>query len=347
MLRIRIIVRMLTLQQLKMRQTGITATDVVSIVGENPWSSASSVYEDKFKTDAQLLEGNERMQDRELNGLVFEEALAQRYLLDLPKPAQIYAAAATYRATDCDWALATPDRFVFDGAPAETSQRVMDGGVADWLLECKLVGTRAAKGWDLDEAAAEVDQIPSYVYTQVQWQLRVLGYRRCDVAALLYGTTFRRFRVERDDGYIDAISEIAEDFWKQCVQARRPPPPDGTKEYSDFLSRRFPSVLTTAMIETPEGAVPLVQRFETYRRIEQEAKKEKDKAGQALQMLVGSAMGFEGPWGSVKCTSKRGRVDMQKLMKAQNLKEEALDAYRKPPDRALYVRVAKTKEEVF
>jgi len=338
---------MLSLAQLKMRQTGITATDIVKIVGENPWSSASSVYEDKFKSEQELLKGATDMEDRALNGQVFEAALAKRYLLDLPFPADIYESDLTFRATDCPWALATPDRFVFAGTPDETSPRIQRGDPADWLLECKLVGTRAAKGWDIDEAEAEIDQIPPYVYTQVQWQMRVLGYQRADVAALLYGTTFRRFRVERDEEYIATISEIASDFWNDCIVARRPPPPDGTEEYSRFLSRRFPSVLTSAMIETPSGAVELVRRYDTFRRMEKEARLEKDKAGQALQMLVGSALGFQGPWGSVKCTSKRGHVDMKAFLKAQGISEEVVEAFRKPPERSLYVRVAKTKEEVF
>ena len=45
---------MLSLQQRLMRQTGITATDIVTIAGENPWRSTASVYESKLASRAQI-----------------------------------------------------------------------------------------------------------------------------------------------------------------------------------------------------------------------------------------------------------------------------------------------------
>jgi putative phage-type endonuclease len=335
---------MLSLAQLKVRQTGITATDIVTIAGENPWSSPALVYESKFLSDAELTERmNAFPKDRERNGQVFEAALARRYVMDMPEPLTVVESAATYRASDCEWALATPDRFVFRGG--DHAARAKSGDVSDWLLECKLVGSRVADAWQLD-AEADAEAVPPYVYTQVQWQMRVLGYDRCDVATLLIGTTFKRFRILYDEPYVDALQQVADEFWQNNVLARRPPEPDGTDQYNEFLARRF-SNRVDAKIEAPEGAEALVRRWQGLRATEKQASKEKKKVLQTLSMMAGSSAGFDGPFGKVTTFSKKGRVDVNALAKGEGISPEVLDRYRGPAEQAVRVTAAKTDEEMF
>ncbi len=335
---------MLTLAQLQMRQTGITATDIGILAGENPYSSPAIVYEDKFRSEAELLE-KQTPNDSAINGHVFEPALAARYVMAMEEPLVIVASPDTYRATDCEWALATPDRFVFRGPDAV--KRGRQGGVADWLLECKLVGSRASYNWDLD-ALTDADRLPPYVYTQVQWQMRVLGYDRCDVAALLYGSTFKSFRIIRDDEYIDALQSIADAFWTNHILKRQPPQPDGTDAYTQFLARRFGTDRTTTMIEAPPGAQDLVQQHAVYRQIEKDTKRQIEKLRQTLHLLAGSSSGFEGPWGKVSITQRSGRVDWQALVEGEGITADVLERYREPNKPGMRVWARKqNKEEVF
>ena len=341
---------MLSLQQRLMRQTGITATDIVTIAGENPWRSTASVYESKLASRAQIekeaAEESKGPNDRMLNGQVFEAALAERYCIDLPAPVSVYLAPeVTYRAADCEWAIATPDRFVYIGERDTMNRRLSAGEPADWLLECKLVGNRIVKGWNIDEAASDVDadRIPPYVYTQVQWQMRVLDYDRCDVAALFYGSTLRRFTVARDDDYIAALHDIAEDFWFNNVCKRVPPEPDGSWEYARFLDRLHPRQ-NDALVDAPEGAEALAQRYEDLRTAEKEAKLEKQRIGQVLQTMVGANLGICGSWGYVKAFDRRGRVDMEALVKGLGLSQSVVEQYRSAPERQLYVKTSFKKE---
>jgi putative phage-type endonuclease len=336
---------MLSLAQLKMRQTGITATDIGVLSGENPYSSPVIVYEDKFQSEAQLIaKADEDPSDAALNGHVFEPALAERYVMDMAEPLVIVSSPDTYRATDCEWALATPDRFVFRGPDA--AERGKQGGVANWLLECKLVGTRASYNWDLD-ADTDADRLPPYVYTQVQWQMRVLGYDRCDVAALIYGTTFKKFHINRDDQYIESLQAIADAFWTNHVLKRVPPEPDGTPAYGGFLSRRFGPNRVDTQIEAPPEAEQLVRAYADCSRMEAESKEEKRRIRQTLHLLAGSSSGFEGPWGKVSCLQHKGKVSWAKLAKGEGIGSDVTERYRDEPYTSVFIRPAKKKEEVF
>lgn len=311
------------------------------LTGDNPYSSPAIVYERKFSTDEP-----EEPSNQAKSGSVFEEALAQRYALDYPGTLSIFSCDETFQAADCDWAVATPDRFVYECGGEEALQRVAESKPADWLLECKLVGGWAARNWS-EQGDEEADRIPSYVYTQVQWQLRVLGYQRCDVAALLFGTTFEPFKVYRDEPFIASLKEIAQDFWVNNVLARKPPSPDGTKAYSDFLARRFPHIHTQAKITAPPGAHELASLYEHQRRIIFDARKEQERLGQELMKMVGSSAGLQGPWGEVAWSQVKGRVDVKKLASSLGLPHSVVDGFRGPATRRLTVKIKNQAGKTF
>ena len=338
---------MLTFDQLKIRQTGITATDMAVIAGVQHFASAANVYESKFFSDEYLRQLVRKANNSEqaMNGHFFENAIAQRYAYDLPFQVAIAEHKKTFRSAENEWALATPDRFVYQGPEADL--RADQGDAADWLLECKLVGSRMAYDWANTSkyVMSELDRIPAYVYTQAQWQMKVLAYDRCDVAALIDGTSFFRFSIEKYDDYINSLTKIAEDFWNNNVLKRRPPDPDGTRNYTRFLQRRFPSATIGMLTEVPKGGIQLAQRYEEFRKKEKEAKLEKDKCGQALRIMVGSSAGFKGQWGVVKTYDKKGDLDFKAFIKNEGISEETIKKYRQPPSRLLYIKVKGNEHE--
>jgi putative phage-type endonuclease len=336
---------MLTIDQLKMRQTGITATDITVIAGLSHFASVATVYESKFHDEEYLrrLVMKSSMTQQALNGHFFENALAQRYCHDLPYNVAIALHKTTYRAPDCDWALATPDRFVYCDPDAE--DRADKGEVADYMLECKLVGSRMSHDWLRDDTMNERDRVPPYVYTQAQWQMRVLGYDRCDIAVLIDGTSFARFLIERDDDYIASLNVLAEDFWTNNILRRKVPAPDGRDAYTKFLQRRYPKALVGMLTEVPRGGVKLAQEYDVARKKEAEAVNNKKILGQSLFLMIGSSSGFKGDWGVVKTYEKRGKIDYEAFVKGEKIDKEILEKYRSEPTRQIYIKVKGKESE--
>lgn len=306
---------MLTPAQMKLRRTGLTATDMARLSGENPYGGAINVYDDKTRPEPEAKNGGELdkplivlADERALTGQALEAGIAKRYSMDAPAGIErrILQTATTYQHLTVPWALATPDRFIFEVpegdrvSRASLLQRLKQGKLASHLLECKLVGSRLSRHWNLRETSDEpdCDRIPPYVMVQVQWQMFVLGYERVDVAAVLYGTTYKCFRIARDEAFIEALCTIGESFWKNHVLARVPPPPDGSKGYSEYLARVYPEVCTPT-IEAPEGTLAFALEYVEAQKRESEAKRDKDRAGQALKAIVREAAGLTAPWGRV------------------------------------------------
>jgi predicted phage-related endonuclease len=246
---------MLSTTQIQQRQQGLSATDIAKLSGENPWGGPIQVYEDKTSPIEVLLERENQSSNKEITGQILEAAIAKRYTYDATPDQQslrILQTRETYQHKTISWAMATPNRFIFVRPPeqhiSQASLRafIKSGRKADWLLECEAVGTRVGHHWGLNEYSNDqnCDRIPPYVYARVQWQVEVCGYDRVDVAALLYGDTFKVFQIERDQKYIDALIEIGNYFWTEHVLKRIPPPSDGSDQYSEPLKRLYPFSIT-------------------------------------------------------------------------------------------------------
>jgi predicted phage-related endonuclease len=318
---------------MKLRKTGLTATDMVKLSGENPYGSAITVYEEKTAPDPTPPEPGDKpvvvpMDQRALTGQALEAGIAKRYAMDAPegKEIRVVQTNLTYRHPSVKWALATPDRFIFEVptgdrvSRASLLQRLKNGQKADRLLETKLVGTRLSKHWNLSETQDEpdCDRIPPYVMVQVQWQMFVCEYEIVDVGAVLYGTTYKSFRIRQDKDFTEALYVIGEEFWRNHVLARVPPPCDGSDAYSKYLANYYPEVYTP-MIPAPEGSLEFAKAYQEASERERIAKEDKARAGQALKSIIREAAGLTAPWGKVLWNA---RTDGTRVLKVNVTKEE-------------------------
>jgi putative phage-type endonuclease len=344
---------MLSEEQLQMRRTGITATDISAIVGENPWHRPIDVWRDKCEPAEALSPPSPEA----MMGSLVEAAVAQRYLMeDAPNRSgwRLYEPNETWRCRepDAQWALATPDRFVIVGPPvAMDPRRAALSGAASHLLECKLVGSRVARHWNLDEDddADDCDRVPTYVFCQVQWQMLVTGYKRADVAALVYGTRFRSFRIDYDEEYAGLLRDAAYKFWRDHVVTQIPPAADGSEGYLKYLRKLYPST-DREMAIAPAEAEQIAIDYVRASREEQRAKRQKELAAQRLKEIVRSAEGIEGPWGKVTWRCHRGRPDWEVLVQriqqtyGVKLDAETIESHRKVT-RALRVKLVNASND--
>ncbi len=313
---------MLTAAQLKLRQTGIGASDVPAILGiRNPgkrtiadvWARKRRgpelelppyVVEDDPEPEtcdafAPFIRGDVRTA-----GSVLEGGLADLYVM---MTGFHCLAVGTQRSAVHPWALATPDRIVGHQL-AVTTPTANDNAWISWPecgvdrgLEIKLVGAWAARDWPLEGIA-------DHVRVQCQWGMYVTGLRRWDTFALVGGSEPRIVRVARDDDMIGSIADVCEIFWHEYVLGNKPPPPPSPKAALELVKAVWRED-NGKELERPEVEIAsAVARLVRAQRREAAAKLEVDQMKALLGVACGPYRSIVGPWGRFAFGSRRGNV---------------------------------------
>lgn len=264
----------LTTAQLAMRRSMLSATDMVSLVGESPygrgphdvWVSKCTDVTDSSESEAMSL-GNE------LEPVVLRRMTAKRGLHILPRdPATLTVLHPTIPHHG-----ATPDAFL--------AESLLHDPCA--VGEAKVVGARNWSAWGEDEA-----EIPDWCLVQVTWQMHVTRLPVAIVGALL-GTEVRTYRIALDESLEGALVDEAERFWKDHVLRRQPPAVDGSPGARRMLSAIWPRSNGTLLRATPESEL-LAKAYFDAKRDRDDADSRAELAMQGLQALIGEADGVAG-----------------------------------------------------
>ncbi|MDQ3097679.1 MAG: YqaJ viral recombinase family protein [Chloroflexota bacterium] len=252
-------------QSIAVRATGIGASEAPMVLGESPHGGPVALYmrklglETVMSTDAQMM------------GNILEDGMAKFY--EQTRGVKVRAYKRTLRHPKHHCVLATPDRRVVGRRR---------------LVQIKIVGQWMAHHWRDDE-----DGIPDYTRIQVQQEMAVTGIEWCDVAALICGTEPRIYQVAFDPELADLIIAADIAFWRDHVEPRIPPEPDGTEKYSDLLAALYPRDRTPMIEATPE----LDAIAKKLARARSESKRwatEKELREQEMKVLLGETEGARG-----------------------------------------------------
>ena len=198
---------------LRARKMGITGTDAGAIVGMNPYKSSFSVYQEKVTPEVEADVDNERMRE----GRELEEYVARRFTEQTGLKTK--RALAIFQNDAHPLLLADFDRLII-------GQRAG--------LECKTVSPYASGQW-------ANGKIPAHYLMQVQHYLAVSGYDCWYLAALIFGQELIIHKIPRDEELIRSLITIEERFWKENVEKKIPPEPDGSDDYTKMLERKYHS----------------------------------------------------------------------------------------------------------
>lgn len=196
---------------LRARKKGITGTDAGAITGMNPYKSSFSVYQEKISEEITEVEDNERMRE----GRDLEAYVAKRFTEATGLKTR--RALAVFQNDEHPVLLADYDRLV-------VGQRIG--------LECKTVSPYAAGQW-------ANGKIPMHYLMQVQHYLAVSGYDSWYLAALIFGQELIIHKIERDEELIQSLITIEERFWRENVEKKIPPEPDGSDDYTKMLEKKY------------------------------------------------------------------------------------------------------------
>lgn len=262
------------------RRGYIGGSDIAAIVGCSPFKGPLDVYLDKTG-EAAPFDGNENTRW----GNALEAVIAERY------------SEETGLALEQPLAIAHPRKPFLVGHLDRIAPSVPR------VIEIKTAGPRQAHRW----GEPGTDQIPEEYLLQVIFYLGLTGCETADVPVLVAGNDFRIYRVQRDRDLEAALFDRAEKFWRDHVEAKKPPALDGSNTAREWLARQFPKALGEVKPATSEADQWAV-RLREAKRLREEAEAEEELAKNHLRRLIGEDRGIRGEWGKASWLNNRGRA---------------------------------------
>lgn len=265
----------LTENQLAIRRTGITATDVRVLAGCDPYGrTPHDVWRAKVLGDEDFRETEATELGNLLEPIIIPRVAARVKLHAL----RVDPEKLTMRHPEHPTAIATPDALL-----AATAFHAPEAAA-----QIKVCGLHTAGAWgDVDDGA---DGIPEHVLVQVAWELYVSRLELEYVGALI-GTEIRVYRVDRTrdvDDLIDALLTVADRFWRDHVEPKAPPAVDGSEGARRMLRAMWPRSDGSTMRATPEAEASARRYFEAARS-EKSAREAKELAAQELLAFAGAS----------------------------------------------------------
>ncbi len=245
---------------LSMRMLGITATDLVAIMGQSQYKTAFDVWCDKTMPPSDSDSAGEAA----FWGTKLEEPVAQAWADK--HNVKIRRVGIICNETH-EWAFASLDRIV-QGCP--------DGKCA---LEVKTRSLFVADAWER--------KLPRDVETQCQWQLLVSGLDHVHVAALIGGQKMVEHVVHPDAEYQAKMLSVASQVW-EAVKSNTPPDLPAEFWSQDFLDKRHPN--RDGETELPHEVTATVRE---YQNVLIAIKALEDRKASIRTQLVGALGDFE------------------------------------------------------
>lgn len=219
----------LTAEQHEIRQTGIGASELASVIDMHPYQGPLHVWLRKpTPTRGPLLPPD--MTEDPLSatavGTILEDGMRllfeKKTKLKLARPGPI-----TLRHERFPSVLASPDDLVL--------------GEREPGLEIKVVGVNSAHLW--------AQGLPDHHELQCRQNMAVTGRPRWFVIALIGGIEVRLHCVDRDLDVEDCMLEAAAQFWDDHVLGDVPPTPRDESERAEYLRCRYPGATEKHVID--------------------------------------------------------------------------------------------------
>lgn len=313
---------MLTQQDLELRRTGITASDLGGILGISKYDTPLSVYERKLMPVADMVPSPAAARGHAMEPLIAEAYRIKHGLPMLEGPMQTMPKAGE------PWMIATPDyRWPGNGVPFERR-----------LVEIKTTSTWLADEWGPSGSG----EIPYHPQVQVAWQMAVFEEMMADVVVLIadesvftllaalaekFGVAavapqlldldMREYTINRDKESERNLVKVARNFYERYVKARQMPAPVAADK--EVLARLFNAPSDLVITASPEQ-VDLMWKRERLREQLATIEAEKEEVENELKVAIGlnEACALVAMDGSIKATwsfpTSRETVDVKGLL---------------------------------
>ena len=252
----------LTVEQERERMNWIGASEVPCLLKISPFGNEISVWCSKMGID--IRETTDAMD----LGNFLEPGIARMY-------------AAKSERTVMPWTSVVHPKHPFMGC---TPDLIAFGERR--IAQIKLVGAWMAHHWDDED-------VPEYVQCQVQAEMEVCDVPVCDVVAVIGGTDYRVYTIERDRELGGYLVEVCRKFWTDHVLTREMPTIDSSPQAEAAL-RALYARGTRPMIDSSQESDEAARAYLAAHQDESKAKEAKTLAGNRLKALLGDHEGIDG-----------------------------------------------------
>lgn len=205
------------------RAIGIGGSEVSTICGLNRWESAFTLWAKKTgRISGELKQSEPMFWGSRLESVILDEFARRNSGL------RVEANPGTWHGENI-WEIANPDAVFVDEVGEFGIVEVKTAAYADdWNLPAE--GVRGS-----------ANDVPRYYLTQVQWYLRIMGFKKAVVVALFSGNKYREFDVPADEFQQSADFALVKDFW-QKVQDDKQPDWDGSTSTYESVRVLHPDI---------------------------------------------------------------------------------------------------------
>ncbi len=253
---------------LEARRETVGASEVATILGENPYEDAYALYSRKVGDAPPVDNMAVRM------GHVVEPVLAEAYVEETGREVEDFGPYTVWAHPEHPWLRATPDRVTTDG---------------DRVVELKMMNPMAAKA--LKDGAKLAHQV------QLQIQMACLDVPRGDIAVGIMNQGLEVFDFERDDELIDLVIPSLEEFHRRLLENDPPPPTDVSLPLVRHQYDRGDgthAMLTPEAIEAAQTYVEGKDKLKPLRKQIREIEKDVDEAQAIILEAMKNASFAEG-----------------------------------------------------
>jgi putative phage-type endonuclease len=162
----------------------------------------------------------------------------------------------------------------------------------------------------------DTDQMPTYYAAQLVMQMRVTGADFADLAVLFSGQDLLAYRLYRDRDLEENVVARALEFWHDHVEKRIPPEVDGSRDWGEYLKRRFRQATEVVIPAEPEHHVAARELHEAE-MAKDAATAHYEMIRNRLKLAIGDNKGMTGgKWRAIWSQEKDSvGVDWEKVAK--------------------------------
>lgn len=279
---------MLTEEQLRTRQLGVSGSEAAALVGLSRWAAPIDIYQAKIDPVQ-----TQRLADMEsplIRGILFEEPVIKWYSIITGRSVTF---PGTLQHPKHKRTFATPDGIA-----------TLPGGDTR-VLEVKNSTWMSKPHW----GDAGTDQIDSCYLPQVMFEMACAQLPKLDLC-LYMGMEPVIYHVDFDEDTFEALREVCDRFYTDHVIPRRPPPPDASDSYAEWIARMHPRVLGTIVDADEDTRGVMTQLVETRAKLK-ELEAEELLLKNLIKERIGDGEGIRSPEARItwRRTKDSPRVD--------------------------------------
>lgn len=257
------------------RAESISSTDIAAIAGLNPYVTPWDVYARKTG----LVQPVEEIGFGPMHwGTVLEPHLIDAYELVL-KVVVKRSGNKTLWHPSRKWQCATPDG------------RVMMGPKTMRAVEAKTSGR--GHRWGDPSKAGQASSVPEEYAIQGAWEMSVTEAMGVDFPVLIGGQQFQIYSLARDMETEAMLLELGENFLRQHLIPRVPPPITASESVKEWLRRRFPKNVEPMKAATEVESV-VAERLRVLRAVAEWVNRKVEDYEYGFKAAIGDADGIEG-----------------------------------------------------